>query len=82
MTPTQYEVLTRAANRERGNICPTPGLHHGPQKMVLASLERKGWIDMNGGFPIITLSGRDAREQEAHRRGNSLLVTSLILCKQ
>jgi hypothetical protein len=70
LSPTQLRVLRRAAGREAGNICPTPGLHAGAQEMVMRAMERRGLLKYphrqeaqeagwcHEGVPIISGCGR------------------------
>lgn len=67
LTPTQIRILRRAAGREGGNVCPTPGIHAGAQELVLRSLERRGLIKyplkhhggyMHDGAPLISGCGK------------------------
>ena len=58
LTPVMVRVLTRAAKRARGSICPTPELPGNTQRVVLQALDRRGLIDPNKGSPRINDAGR------------------------
>lgn len=60
LTPAGLQVLTRAAMRSSGNICPTPGLQGGAQSLVLGKLERDGFIEMVDNCMTISSKGREA----------------------
>lgn len=51
------KALRIAAGRERRNICPTRGVHAAAQQMLLDSLIRNGWAEMDGPSPRITDAG-------------------------
>lgn len=57
---TQFKVLSLAASRERGNVCPTVGVHAAAQKAVLRALEKKGLIYVDNYAPRINEAGRAA----------------------
>jgi hypothetical protein len=63
LSPTEREVLERAAKRPDGNVCPTNGLHGGAQPAVLTRLRKRGYIPSDGS-PEFTAAGRAARVQE------------------
>ena len=70
MSDAQYKVLLRAAKREFGNVCPTPGLRAATQNTVLLVLLKHGWIE-GEIVPQITEAGRKALAIEAERRDES-----------
>lgn len=49
----QREVLTRAAKRPGGFLCPTPGLWAASQTAVIRSLQLRG-LATEDGSPVIT----------------------------
>lgn len=57
---TQFKVLSLAASRERGNVCPTTNIHAASQKTVLRALEKKGLIYWDNYAPRINEAGRAA----------------------
>ena len=59
LTPVQRRTLERAASRQRGNVCPMPGIHAAAQMAVIEALLRKGYITDNR-IPFITEQGRAA----------------------
>lgn len=65
LTEAQRRALSTAAKRERGNICPTRGVHAAASDQLVAALDRRGFIDWigggpYGGVPVISQAGRDA----------------------
>ncbi len=60
LTKTQYAVLKRAARRDSGSICPTPGLWAAAQESVISALIRKGLARRDGRVPVITTAGKVA----------------------
>jgi predicted ATPase len=59
MTEAQRRALVAAAARERGNVCPTPGIPGAAQTVLLRSLQSRGWITRSV-VPTITDAGRAA----------------------
>jgi hypothetical protein len=51
LTKAQRKALCRAAKRERGNICPIPGVHANAETMLLDALDRRGFIAWDGPSP-------------------------------
>lgn len=61
LSPAQRRVLKDAADRPRGNVCPTRGLHGEVQTAVLRALDGAGLIDnFENGYPFINDFGRAA----------------------
>lgn len=61
ISETGLSALQTAAKRERGNVCPIPGVSHrgGVERLVLQALERRGLIYYPLlGIPCITNAGR------------------------
>jgi hypothetical protein len=61
MTRAQRRVLERAAQRERGNVCPIVNVRvfANAETVLIASLLRQGWIT-DDRVPYITDAGRSA----------------------
>lgn len=68
MTKAQFKALRAAANRERGNICPTVGVNAAASDALVAALDRAGFITWDGepwkSAPRINDAGRAALEEE------------------
>ena len=74
MTKAMRRALEKAANRERGNICPIPGVWANAEQMLIEAMDRRGYIawddpeghTLNGGSyihhgaPRISEAGRRA----------------------
>lgn len=48
MTPAMFRALSKAAKRERWNICPIRGVHAAAETVLLAAMDRRGFIDWDG----------------------------------
>ena len=54
MTPAMKRALRKAISRERGNICPIPGVHANAETMLIAAMDRRGFIawDKPDGYKV------------------------------
>ena len=54
MTPAMKRALTKAASRERGNICPIVGAWANAAEMLIEAMDRRGYIvwDKPEGYEI------------------------------
>jgi hypothetical protein len=60
MTPAQRRALETAATRERGTICPIPGVKAAAETVLIRSMVRSGWCTDSEVRPTITDAGRRA----------------------
>jgi hypothetical protein len=59
---TMRRILRRAAGRPYGHVCPTIGIYGTAQSVLLAALDRRGFICRNRPDPVISDAGRAAIE--------------------
>lgn len=60
ITPAMRRALSKAATRERGNICPVRGVHAAAEDMLIKAMERRGFITWDGLIPRISDTARTA----------------------
>jgi hypothetical protein len=77
MSPAMKRALARAANRERGNICPIRGVWANAETMLIDAMDRRGFVAwdypdkinehgvqlLHRGCPRISQLGRWALEE-------------------
>lgn len=60
MTPAMKRAIADAADRPRGNYCPTRGVHAAASDALVDALDRRGFVYWDGLSPRINQAARDA----------------------